>query len=144
MITRDFRIVKNEGYVLYPDKYHELSRKMFLEVVDVYDEDINFVVCLYPPYSYNYLECGDKIRLTYKMKTGRNQKSGILNNYCYCDEIVALKTTSSIPFMRPAEMAQTKIEDEQREKAYLDEQAAEEAAQKTDGEPFAQCIMTSV
>ncbi len=91
MITKDFRIVKIEGYSVYPDKYNGLSRKMYVEVVDVYDEDINFVVSLYPPYSYNYLEAGDKIRLTYKMKTGRNQKSGILNNYAYADEIVALK-----------------------------------------------------
>lgn len=133
MITKDFRIVKNEGYVLYPDKYHELVRKMFLEVVDVYDEDINFVVSLYPPYSYNYLEPGDKIRLTYKMKTGRNQKSGILNNYCYADEVVALKTTSSIPFMSPQEMAQNKIEDEQREKAYTEEIKQEEEKSKGDG-----------
>ena len=115
MITKDFRITKNEGYVLYPDKNHELARKMFIEVTDVYDEDINFVVALYPPYSYNYLETGDKIRLTFKMKTGRNAKSGILNNYIYADEIVALKTTSSIPFMSPQEMQQTKIEDEERE-----------------------------
>ena len=137
MITKDFRITKNEGFTLYPDKYNGLSRKMYIEVTDIYDEDINFVVSLYPPYSYNYLETGDKIRLTYKMKTGRNQKSGILNNYVYCDEIVALKTTSSIPWMSPAEMEQTKIEDEEREKAYNEEQAEEEAAQKTDGEPFA-------
>ena len=124
MITKDFRIVKIEGYSVYPDKYNGLSRKMYVEVVDVYDEDINFVVSLYPPYSYNYLEAGDKIRLTYKMKTGRNQKSGILNNYAYADEIVALKTTSSLPWMSPAEMQQTRIEDEQREKAY--NEAAEE------------------
>ncbi len=116
MITKDFRITKMEGYVLYPDRNHELARKMFIEVTDVYDEDINFVVALYPPYSYNYLETGDKIRLTFKMKTGRNAKSGILNNYVYCDEIVALKTTSPIPFMSPQEMQQTKIEDEEREK----------------------------
>ena len=137
MKTIDCRITKNEGYVLYPDKNHELARKMFIEVTDIYDEDINFVVSLYPPYSYNYLETGDKIRLTFKMKTGRNSKSGILNNYIYCDEIVALKTTSSMPWMSPAEMEQAKIEDEEREKAYLEEQAEEEAAQKTDGEPFA-------
>ena len=124
MITKDFRITKNEGYTLYPDKNHELVRKMYLEVTDVYDEDINFVVSLYPPYSYNYLECGDKIRLTYKMKTGRNQKSGILNNYCYADEVVALKTTSSMPWMSPAEMEQARIEDEEREKAYNEEQDA--------------------
>ena len=43
MITKDFRIVKIEGYSVYPDKYNGLSRKMYVEVVDVYDEDINFV-----------------------------------------------------------------------------------------------------
>lgn len=133
MITKDFRIVKNEGFVLYPDRYNELVRKMFLEVVDIYDEDINFVVALYPPYSYNYLEPGDKIRLTYKMKTGRNAKSGILNNYVYCDEIVALKTTSSLPWMSPQEMEQTKIEDEQREKAYNEEIKEQEEKSKGDG-----------
>ncbi len=125
MITRDFRITKNEGYTLYPDRNHELARKMFIEVADIYDEDMNFVVSLYPPYSYNYLETGDKIRLTFKMKTGRNAKSGILNNYVYCDEIVALKTTSPIPFMSPQEMQQTKIEDEEREKAYNEEREEE-------------------
>lgn len=125
MITRDFRITKNEGYTLYPDRNHELAKKMFIEVADIYDEDMNFVVSLYPPYSYNYLETGDKIRLTFKMKTGRNAKSGILNNYVYCDEIVALKTTSPIPFMSPQEMQQTKIEDEEREKAYNEEREEE-------------------
>lgn len=141
MTTKDFRITKNEGYTLYPDRNHELARKMYLEVTDIYDEDINFVVSLYPPYSYNYLEPGDKIRLTFKMKTGRNQKSGILNNYCYADEVVALKTTSSIPFMSPAEMQQTRIEDEEREKAFNAEQeAAEEETTKTDGEPFANAM----
>ena len=137
MITRDFRIVKSEGYTLYPDKYNGLSRKMHMEVVDIYDEDINFVVSLYPPYSYNYLEPGDKIRLTFKTKTGRNAKSGILNNYVYCDEIVALKTASALPWMSPAEMQQTRIEDEEREKKYNEEQQEQEEAQKTDGEPFA-------
>lgn len=133
MITRDFRIVKNEGFTLYPDRYNGLSRRMFIEVVDVYDEDINFVVSLYPPYSYNFLEAGDKIRLTFKMKTGRNQKSGILNTYCYADEVVALKTASALPWMSPAEMQQTKIEDEQREKAYIEEQKQEEEKAKGDG-----------
>lgn len=137
MKTIDCRISKMEGYTLYPDRYNGLSRRMFVEVVDVYDEDINFVVSLYPPYSYNYLEAGDKIRLTYKMKTGRNSKSGILNNYIYADEVVALKTASTLPWMSPAEMQQTKIEDEEREKRYNEEQAEEESAQKTDGEPFA-------
>lgn len=124
MITRDFRITKNEGYTLYPDKYNGLSRKMYLEVTDVYDEDINFVVSLYPPYSYNYLENGDKIRLTFKIKTGRNAKSGILNNYIYADEVVAMKTASALPWMSPQEMQQTKIEDEEREKAFNAEQEA--------------------
>lgn len=133
MQTKDFRIVKNEGYTLYPDRYNGLSRRMFIEVVDVYDEDINFVVSLYPPYSYNFLEAGDKIRLTFKMKTGRNQKSGILNTYCYADEVVALKTASALPWMSPAEMQQTKIEDEQREKAYIEEQKQEEEKAKGDG-----------
>ena len=141
MITKDFRITKNEGYTLYPDKYNGLSRRMYIEVTDIYDEDINFVVSLYPPYSYNYLETGDKIRLTYKMKTGRNAKSGILNNYIYADEVVALKTTSPIPWMSPAEMTQTRIEDEEREKQYNEEIEAAEEETKTDGEPFAQCIM---
>ena len=122
MITKDFRITKNEGFTLYPDKYNGLSRRMYIEVTDICDEDINFVVSLYPPYSYNYLEAGDKIRLTYKMKTGRNAKSGILNNYVYADEVVALKTTSSIPWMSPQEMEQAKIDDEEREKAYNEEQ----------------------
>ena len=133
MQTKDFRITKNEGYVLYSDKYHELSRKMFIEVTDIYDEDINFVVALYPPFSYNFLEAGDKIRLSFKMKTGRNAKSGILNNYVYCDEVVALKTTSSLPWMSPAEMQQTKIEDEQREKAYKEEIEEKEKEAMTDG-----------
>ena len=142
MKTIDCRITKMEGYTLYPDKYHELSRKMFIEVTDIYDEDINFVVSLYPPYSYNYLEPGDKIRLTYKMKTGRNSKSGILNNYVYADEVVALKTASALPWMSPAEVEQTRIEDEQREKAYNAEQEAAEEGVKNDGEPFAmQCKM---
>ena len=133
MKTIDCRIVKIEDVELYVSKYHELSRKMIVEVMDVYDSDVNFVVALYPPFSYNYLEAGDVVRLTYKMKTGRNKKSGYLNTYAYADEVVALKTTSSIPWMSPQEMQQTKIEDEQREKAYNEEIKEQEEVAKTDG-----------
>ena len=133
MKTIDCRIVKIEDVELYVSKYHELSRKMIVEVMDVYDSDVNFVVALYPPFSYNYLEAGDVVRLTYKMKTGRNKKPGYLNTYAYADEVVALKTTSSIPWMSPQEMQQTKIEDEQREKAYNEEIKEQEEVAKTDG-----------
>ena len=113
MKTIDCRIVKIEDVELYVSKYHELSRKMIVEVMDVYDSDVNFVVALYPPFSYNYLEAGDTIRLTFKMKTGRNKKSGFLNTYAYADEVVALQTASEMPWMSPAEVEQTKIEDEE-------------------------------